>query len=174
MSMVLKSIKDAFELKNDGYKLLFTKLMPSKIQGGIYKNAEIKKLRFVKRNTTSDIAGRYFGSDAPDTLDYEVSFTAKRKSFLGKLGELTSSMKKNGQGIIMHEGIRFDGAVAEVRIGNKLRRVGVFGSNTDAGVIDLSDDIERGRDGHPTFDSLVEESDIILQDFYNTIRGVSP
>jgi len=76
--------------------------------------------------------------------------------------------KKN---VIRYGGISFSEAVAEVQVGNKKRKVGVFGLNSDAGVIDVTDDIVRGDDGHPTFKSLVKETNAILEDMYETMRG---
>ncbi|WP_156649769.1 hypothetical protein [Methylobacterium sp. Leaf89] len=172
VGLVLSAIKELFEENNGSIKLIFTKLMPSSIRGGMYRDAEIKRLRLVKKNYNSDIASRQLGGDIPETIDYEVTFTARKKSYLGRLGSLADSMKKNGPGLMMHEGINFDEAVAEVKVGNKLRRVGVFGRNTDAGVIDLSADIKKGLDGHPTFDSLSGEVDALLQDFYITLGDI--
>ena len=174
VGLVLSAIKELFEENNDSFRLLFTKIMPSNFQGRMYKDAEIKKLRLVKKNVSGDIASAQFDGQTPETLDYEVSFTARKKGFLGRLGALADSVKNNGPGLMMHEGIKFDEAVAEVKVGNKMRRVGIFGRNTDAGIIDLSDEIKRGLDGHPTFDSLSKEVDALLKDFYGTLKGISP
>lgn len=56
-------------------------------------------------------------------------------------------------------------------MGDRTRRVGVLGFNGDAGVIDITDVIARGSDGHPTFESLKKESYTILRDFYSVMKG---
>ncbi len=98
--------------------------------------------------------------------------SARRRRNLGDLTSLLKSVKSGGaKSVITHDGIDFPEAVAEIRVGNRTRRVGVLGFNGDAGVIDVTDVIVRGSDGHPTFESLKKESDTILRDFYNTMEG---
>ena len=47
----------------------------------------------------------------------------------------------------------------------------MFGADSEAGVIDLTEAIKRGPDGHPTFDSIYDEVKSILKDFYTNIQG---
>lgn len=72
---------------------------------------------------------------------------------------------------MLHDGIEFSEVYADVKIGGKYRPVGVFGSDTNAGVIDITEDIVRGADGHPTFQSLTTQCDKILLDFYNVLTN---
>jgi hypothetical protein len=84
---------------------------------------------------------------------------------------LFKSLKTKSNNVITYDGIDFPEAVAEVRVGNKTRRVGVFGLSGDAGVIDITEDIKRGPDGHPTFNSLTNETGDILEDMYKALKG---
>jgi hypothetical protein len=172
ITRVMSKIQSEFELANDGhFSLRFKKLLPNDPAGGIYRSAPVKALRLIKKNASGDLADKYLGSEAPAVVDFELTITAKRKGSLGVFGALTGSLKDAASGLVTHDGISFDDAVAEIQVGGRRRRVGVFGINTDAGVIDLSDAVKRGPDGHPTFDSLVKESNDLLKDCYATISG---
>jgi hypothetical protein len=165
IQLVMVQMGEAFEAKNPGYRLQFKKLLPNDGSGSLYNNASVKRLRLIRRNAPSDVTDRYFGESAPSNVTFEVTLSARRKQSLGKFKELADSLNANADGIAMHDGIAFNEAIAEVKIGGRVRRVGVFGSGGDAGVIDITDTIVRGDDGHPTFESLQKQSDLILVDF---------
>lgn len=104
----------------------------------------------------------------------EISLVAKRKGMLGLLGPILQAIKPDDAGVVVHEGISFGEASADIRVGGRVRSVGIFGTNSDAGVIDLTESIKRGADGHPTFESVEKETGAILQDFYATIQEKKP
>jgi hypothetical protein len=45
--------------------------------------------------------------------------------------------------------------------------------SSDAGVIDITDDVKRGADGHPTFKSVAKQSDELLHEIYEVMKGDS-
>lgn len=172
IGLVMTKMKEAFENANPDHILSFKKLLPNDAKGSAYYSAPVKQLRLIKRNASSDIADRYFDNPSPEPIDFEIIMSARRRRNLGDLTSLLKSVKSGGaKSVITHDGIDFPEAVAEIRVGNRTRRVGVLGFNGDAGVIDVTDVIVRGSDGHPTFESLKKESDTILRDFYNTMEG---
>jgi hypothetical protein len=136
--LVLSNISELFEIDNPGLQLRFKKLMPNDSAGSLYSNAPVKKLRLIKKNIPSDLADRYFRTRPPEAINLEVSLTAKRNGSLGKFGLLTQSLTTDASGVVTHDGISFDDAIAEIRIGGRTRPVGVFGTTGDAGVIDLT------------------------------------
>ena len=164
-------MQESFEKANPGFVIVFKKLLPNDLSGSMYYSAPVKKLRLIKRNASKDLTDKYLGERTRQTIDFEVSLTAKRNGNLGLLASLSRSLKKDALGVITHEGISFGEAVAEIRVGGRTRRVGVFGNNSDAGVIDLTDVIVRGPNGHPTFASLEKESNALLKDFHTTVSG---
>jgi hypothetical protein len=171
IALVMHQMQEAFERLNPGYAIRFKKLLPNGRTGSLYFNAPVKRLRLIKRNASHDEIDRYFPGTNPRSVSFEVSAVAKRRQELGTLGAVSRELRQNAAGVVVHDGIAFDEAVAEISVGGKLRRVGVFGSDSEAGVIDLTEDIERGPDGHPTFESLAEQSDAILNDFYQVLTG---
>ncbi|MET3725867.1 hypothetical protein [Sphingomonas trueperi] len=172
ISLVMTKMKEAFENANPDHILSFKKLLPNDAKGSAYYSAPVKQLRLIKRKASSDIADRYFDNPSPEPIDFEIIMSARRRKNLGDLTSLLKSVRSDGaKTIITHDGIEFSEAVAEIRVGNRTRRVGVLGFNGEAGVIDVTDVIVRGADGHPTFESLKKESDSILRDFFETLEG---
>lgn len=172
IALVMEALKKFFEEKNPGYILSLKKLMPNDAMGSLYGGAPVKKLRLIKRDPSPDIVDRYLGGVEKDDITFEVSLSASRKKSLGDFASISKSLKSKADGVVSHEGVEFNQAIAEIKIGGKLRRVGVFGVSGDAGVIDITEDIKRGGDGHPTFESLEAQSNLILQDLCAVIsRG---
>lgn len=170
IGLVISRMKEDFEAMNPGYLLRPTKLLPSDARGSLYSKAPVKRLRLIKRNASGDLPDRYFGKKAPP-LDLEIVLTARRKRSLGVFGEVGQIIRDNTEGVVLHDGIEFDEVKADIEIGGRTRPVGVFGDNGNAGVIDITEAIERGDDGHPTFDSLKDQSKQIIADFYGMITS---
>lgn len=171
INLVVGQLQESFGKSNSGYSMSVKKLLPTNSTGGLYSSAPVKKLRLVKRNASKDIADRYLGRHAPESVNFEVRLSARRNKTLGTFGDLAGSLTKNAAGVVLHDGIAFNEAVAEVEIGGRYRRIGVFGSDADAGVIDVTDAVKKGKNGHPTFESLQEQSDAILTDFHKVLSS---
>jgi hypothetical protein len=170
IGLVMDQAQEEFAALNPDYVLKYQKLLPSE-GNSLYAKAPVKRLRFIKRNAPQDLTDRYLGKRVPDKVNFEVRLSTNRNKVLGTFGEITAALKKSESGLVLHEGIEFTETYAEVKIGDKFRPVGVFGTDSNAGVIDITEDITRGADGHPTFGSLVEQCDIILEDFYNVLNS---
>lgn len=170
IGLVMDQAQEEFAALNPGYVLKYQKLLPSE-GSSLYGTAPVKRLRLIKRNAPQDLTDRYLGKKVPDKVNFEVRLSTNRNKVLGSFGEITSALKKSDAGLVLHEGIEFTEAYADVKIGGKYRPVGVFGSDSNAGVIDITEDIARGSDGHPTYDSLTEQCDKILLDFFNVLNN---
>lgn len=171
ISLVAAKMKEDFERINQDCLINFKKVLPSDLKGSIFYSAPIKKMTLIKNKSAVDPADKYLNRNRSEYIDIEMSLCARRKRDLGMLGDWQSKMPANTQGLIEYAGIEFDEAVAEVSIGNRRRRVGVFGHNSDAGVIDITKDIDKGLDGHPTFLSIQRETTVILGEFYKILSG---
>ncbi|MCH8489001.1 MAG: hypothetical protein LAT81_03590 [Oceanicaulis sp.] len=171
ITLLVESIRDKFEEENQGYYFRIKKLMPNDLIGSLYKESSVKNLRLIKASSNGDIADNFIKAD-PDDVNFEFVWKARRNKSLGSLKSIASSLNKNAAGLVEFEGIEFEQAVADIRVGGKLRRVGIMGPNADAGVIDITDDVVFGTNGHPTFASLQIESEKILTEFYATISGL--
>jgi hypothetical protein len=168
IKLVMDLAREEFAASNPGCMLKFQKLLPSE-GSSLYSKAPVRRLRLIKRNAPQDLTDRYLGRRVPDKVNFEVSLSTNRNKILGLFGEVTGALRKSDAGLVLHDGIEFTEAYADVKIGGKYRPVGVFGSDSNAGVIDITEDIVRGSDGHPTYESLATQCDKILLDFYNVI-----
>jgi len=172
IGLVMERLEEAFEQANPGYVMRFRKLLPNDSGGALYSAAPVKQLKFIKRNAPSDITDRYFDDGIPSEVDFEVAFTARRRQSLGPFGDIARNLARDAKtGLVTHDGIEFGEAVATIRVGGRYRPVGVFGLNSDAGVIDITGDIVKGPDGHPTFESVQLQTKDILLDFHKSLVG---
>ena len=169
VQLVLEKLKEEFELRHPDLILKIRKMVPTDLSGSVYNTAPVKGIRLIKRNTPSDIADAYHAGRAPVGVDVELIVKARRSKSIGTFEEVARSLKSDG--VILYKGLEFEEAVATIKVGGKLRPVGIFGDNSKAGVIDVSDSVEIGPDGHPTLISIQLESNKILQDFYISVTG---
>lgn len=169
VGMVVDRLKTDFEKENPGYRLQYRKLSPNDTHGSVYSSAPVRRLTLIKHRAPRDLTDEYYAIHGHASVDFEVSLKARRNGFLGDLGAVSGMIDKDQTGVIVHHDIAFDEAIAEIRVGNKIRRVGVFGSESDAGVIDLTNDVKRGADGHPTLESIAEHADDILNAFHSML-----
>jgi hypothetical protein len=172
VTLVGERIEEAFRTANPGYILMLKKLVPNDGSASLYAMAPVKQLRLIKRNASSDIADRYIG-EASSPIDLELVLKAQRKQSLGPFGAISRNLKRSDAGVITYDGLDFGEAIASIYIGGKYRPVGVFGVSRDTGIIDITADINRGDDGHPTFSSIEDQVKKILGDFNSIIASRS-
>lgn len=168
VSIVLDDMREAFQAENPEYSIRAQKLMPNDASGSIYNTAAVKRLKLITRNTFSDLADTNRG-EKPEGVDVELSISARRSKSLGTLGKISKALKQDG--ILVYNGMEFDEAVAQVRVGKKVRPVGLFGDHSNAGVIDITESVDWGDDGHPTMASVDREAILILGDFLSRVSG---
>ncbi|MHA4838172.1 hypothetical protein [Sphingopyxis sp. MSC1_008] len=164
VQLVLDKMKEVFEAANDNYLFRMSKMSPHNGGASLLK-APVKRLKLIKRNTQSDLADQYNGK-ATDTVDVELTVSARRRKDLGPFGSVSRNLE--GDGVLIYDGREFDQAVAEVRVGGKLRPVGIYGDSRNAGVIDITDSV-IWEGGHPTIESVRKEANKIVGEFVKTL-----
>ena len=174
VTVVQEVISEEFTKANEGYRLRFVKISPSDGEAKALFDHQVREIRLSKKHTPTDRADVYAGKVHLSTAKYQLSIQAQRNGTLGRLGDVKEffNTKKNldGTGVIEFEGDQFDEVSAEVRVGRKTRIVGVIGYNNDAGVIDITNDVVFGDDGHPTCMSVYSESNSILIDIHSVLK----
>lgn len=170
VNLVLSKLQEFFQESYEDYRFVFKKLIPNDSSDNVYRNNKVQKLTLIKNSISTDLADQLTGARPSEPVKLEISLIAKRKGTVGIFKTITQGIKSSGTSIITHDGIDFDEANAMVRVGSKTRAVGIFGGTSEAGVIDLSDTVKRGPNGHPDFASICEESDDILKDFHSVIE----
>ena len=169
IQLVLIEMQKHFESANPGYRLHTLKLMGNDSPQTLFANAPVKKITFIRHNAYSDRFSSYRDGKPPKAIDLEVSYKAKRGGSLGRLRDVGGSLSQDEKGVILFDGDEFDEATAEVLIGKRRRPVGIVGPNSDTGTIDISEAVIYGPSGHPTFPSVRDQSNAIMQDFYTRL-----
>jgi len=167
--LVLRKMQEVFEAEHPGFLLRYKKLMPNDSSGSVYRGYPVQKLTLIKKNVSSDLADQYSGARPSEPVNLEVSLVARRKGSVGIFGALINQLRPSESGVITHAGFTFDEATANVRVGGRSRAVGIFGNNSEAGVIDITESVKKGRDGHPILESIIEETKSILKEFQEII-----
>ncbi|GBR34965.1 hypothetical protein [Gluconobacter kondonii] len=157
VSLTWTVLREWFERTHPGYKLWFQRVIPQDFTDGVLKDSPVKKVTFIKRNTSTDIADLLVNT-MPESVDIELTISARRKQKIGILGEVVEKFRHSEGSLITCSGIDFNEADASINIGGKTRKVSIFGINKDAGLIDISEDVDFSPNGHPTLQSLVQQS----------------
>jgi hypothetical protein len=155
VNRVREALEQYFRRSHDGFRLTYSPVVMTDLES--IRSATVKSISFVKRDTASDRAVDQLG--IPTTMvDYDLRITAKRRENLGRVGAIIERVKSLGK----HEtidalGEEFDEAQAYVKVGNRRRKVTLFGVSKETGKVDLSEEVSRLPNGHPKFESIANE-----------------
>ena len=156
------ALESGFRQTNSGFRINFAAVAPGEIAS--YQAAEVKKLSLTKRDYSSDAAENQLG-DPGALVDLGVTFSAKRKSHLGNLKSFTKRVTAAAVGnVLEYNDTHFDEATAEILVGGKRRTITLVGISRNTGKFDLSDDVARGANGMPKFESISSETANIFSD----------
>ncbi|WP_182446978.1 hypothetical protein [Cereibacter sphaeroides] len=156
------AMEAGFRQTNSGFRIVFKPVAPGEISS--YKVAEVKRLSLTKRDYSSDAAENQLG-DPGALVDLGVSFSAKPRSHLGLLKNFTDRIKAAAtKSVLEYNDTHFDEATAEIMVGGKRRTVTLVGISRNTGKFDLSEDVNRGPNGMPKFESISSEAASIFDD----------
>lgn len=163
VSLVNNALVDFFNSKFDDRRLVVGKVVP--IDQRDLENAKVKKISLIKKTTTSDLANNML-QDLNEDVKIELSISAKRNRKLGIFKDIQNIFEKRMETkqALVFEGEKYETATAEIVVGKNRQKVGLIGYAGNAGVIDVTADLEY-IDGHPTFDSISEKARQIIMDF---------
>lgn len=156
------ALESGFRQTNSGFRIVLNPVAPGEIAS--YKVAEVKKLSLTKRDYSSDAAENQLG-DPGALVDLSVSFSAKPRSHLGILKSFADRVKTAVSGSVLeYNDTQFDEATAEIMVGGKRRTVTLVGISRNTGKFDLTDQVKRGLNGMPQFESISTEVASIFKD----------
>lgn len=171
ISLVFEHMKEAFEALNNGFLLKMRRLMPAGATAHMYAGKPVKNLKLTTRSPSNDLADRLFRGKSQKTKRMTVEIFAGRNSILGNFSDLVEGLPADASGILQYDGVEFEKAVATVMIGGKPQTVGVFGANSETGVIDVTENVLKDADGIPTYESVDREATLIMGAIYETLNG---
>ncbi|MDG4676173.1 hypothetical protein P9A16_34380 [Shinella sp. 838] len=157
-----------FQQRYPDYSISFRVMAPA---SAISDVAPVKAVTFVKPRRYGDPADRPWKGKTMDEVEYELTVRSKRRGgMLSTFKDLEKMFPPNPDGVVVFDGVEYEGAKADVKIGNKRRTIGVFGAGGDAGLIDITDTVKTARNGHPSFDSIAAEVDSLMETFFDGIK----
>ncbi|MBD2841413.1 hypothetical protein [Erythrobacter rubeus] len=173
ITLVFEELRKRFEGENPELVLRIRKLMPTGASAKIYAGKPIKNIALTTRKPPNDLADKLFKGKAHTTKRMTVKIFAGRNDLLGDFTDLINSLPADGSGVLSYDGVDFDKAVADVKVGKEIKPVGVFGAHDEVGVIDITEDVSKDADGLPTFQSVKKEADKILAAVYETLQDMT-
>ena len=133
----------------------------------------IKKIRYLKYSVPDDVADDIEELDnLENDAEMEMVIKAKRDRFLG----IPSWMRELFEGrtatsdIVEINGIEYDNVKVEIDLGRKKRTLNLGDIRKLRMNIDITENVQMGADGHPTFDSIREQAEDIIPDLQNALR----
>lgn len=169
VALILEAMQKDFENDNPNHILRFKKLVAIDSPNSLYKNAGVKKLTFTKNRVFSDKFTAYAKNGEVRSVNFEMNVKPQRGAILGTLGDIMGDFEPNQDGVVIIEGQEFEEATATVLVGGRYRPVGIMGPVADTGAIDVTEVVVKGPNGHPTFESIAEQSDLLMIDLNGRI-----
>ncbi|HBU99186.1 MAG TPA: hypothetical protein DEF21_14965 [Thalassospira lucentensis] len=167
INIVSSDLTNYFSNRFHESKMLVRKVMPATGDASLLEQP-VKKLIWMKKNQSADTADELRNLPI-DLFDIEMSFTAKRRGRFGLLKDVLEELDGTSQrSTFVYQGVEFEQGCAVVRVGNRPQRVGVFGFHSNAGVIDITHQVDLAA-GHPTYDSIVPVVDQLIADIYDDL-----
>jgi hypothetical protein len=143
------------------------KVMP--IDGLEMEPRPVQKLTLIRRRVDSEEFPNQLGHLARELM-VTMSISIDGRGALGLFSEIRDRLEGRADRALVYDGIEFDEAQATVKVGNSYRKVGLLGASNNAGVVDVSDQIERDDDDFPTFESIKNISLEICEEYLAEYR----
>jgi hypothetical protein len=168
ISFVRSAMVRHFNERYPGYVMLFNSIAPSQ---SMMDDAPVKRVTFYKPKVSNDKADRYLLGRGADEVDYELSVRAKRRgSYLSNYKDLRSRFGGSPTGVVEFDGHQFESVKADIEFGGRRRTVGVYGPGYDPGLIDVSNEVTREDNGHPSLASIEKQVDELMEVFSDSMK----
>lgn len=113
----------------------------------------VQKLTLIRRHVPPEGFQDQFGNLSKELM-MSLSIKINGRGSLGRLEDIRDRIADRSDVALVHEGIEFEEVQATVRVGSTYRKVGIIGASNNAGVVDVSDLVERDDDDFPEFESI--------------------
>ncbi|MBF0271093.1 MAG: hypothetical protein HQL98_03305 [Magnetococcales bacterium] len=168
LELIRKIVVERFSSDYPDYKIVINPLAPEDAVKKLLKSGDVARLAFIKHTIPSDHADRLqLGSGERDGV-MEVSFKPKDKTIFHKFARLTEYLNGDRSigSVFEFEGFEYDDIKAEIQINGRKRVVSLseprkFKVRID---VDEEEELTKGQDGFPTFNSLNNISERIIND----------
>ncbi len=173
MSKIFRQSLNGFlKAKNPNLSVEFNPLVSSEVVRQFISNGDVTKIIFRRFDIPSDYATYFDTKSMKEVEGYvEYSIVAKRRSNFPIKKRLNSLLFGNGKVTRLMElkNFSYDTVKIEVKQGNDTRTIDLGNLNTFRAYYDISSEIKRGLDGHPTFNSVDEAAKRLLSELNNLL-----
>ena len=178
-----KNFRDYFNSKlGADYTLELDPIVPKELVREYLKGGRILKIRLIKQGfprDTFDVNSDEHPEDKEVTS--ELVFSAKRGGSLpdkllniftpDKIAQFLESENKSVGSMVEIKHFDFNTIKLQVRIGKSTRTIDVSDTDRLRFSLDISNDVQEGSDGHPSFDSIDLLAKKFLKDLSSSVLG---
>jgi hypothetical protein len=168
-----EEFKKVFQAKCPDFSVAFKPIVHPGQLGTYSKNGVVKRLTFRQLQLPKDIADAYSGN-RPEDIYVEYSIVAKRHSDLPVLNRLIRKLTDKNRAnlhIVEPRGFKDSQVLVEVELNGHTRTINIKDANKIRAYFDITDRVKFGRDGHPTFRSMLRESKGLMDDVWRSLRS---
>ncbi|RME12725.1 MAG: hypothetical protein D6816_00640 [Bacteroidetes bacterium] len=174
-SILEESLGAYFNKQFPDYKVLIHRLVPRDLIQEYLTQGGLKAITFTTFRVPRDIADLYEMEGAIEEGDtMQVRIKAKRGKYLQVPGWL--QQLRDGQAdvtdILEAHQEHADQISLEIKMGGKTRKLNLHNPDNFRASFDVSTQVKRGQDGHPTFDSIDAVARDLLEDIANQVLSV--
>jgi hypothetical protein len=171
-----RAIKERFEAGREDFLLEFNHLVPEGTIQRLVEDNPIKELHFYKFNLPPDQFDLYADSDhEEEEITAKLILKSPRGGTFSLRGLTRNVFERGGLGGVVEltEGrFEYDKAKMEVKVGDSKKMVDVSDMGRMRATYDITEEVERGDDGHPTLESIQERAEDLLEDLRTALyRG---
>lgn len=148
-------------------------LIPQQMIQDYLLNGRIAKIRLVKFSISSDIAENYDVGDHEESLGYEEHvIVAQRRHNIPLVGRIREflNQERNLTRIVEIQNFEYNNVKIEVELNGNRRTIDLSHLERLRAQYDVTEDVEIGPDGHPTFASIDNFSVGLLNDISAELR----
>jgi len=163
-----QGVKGAFEKDFGEYvRSLFSNLrvdikvlVPGDLLDSYLRRSRIVKVTFVRFGISSDIADNFDFGHEEDEGVVEYQLKAKRGGTFPVLERVQEVLRgrRRVQDFVELRDFEYDDVKLEVDVGGRRRTIALSQPDHLGGYLDITDDVEIGQDGHPTFESFCAQA----------------
>lgn len=168
---------DGYFSKNcPGYRFKISPLILKDLIAQYLKEGHVNSVRFIKYNIPKDLADQFDHDYDVKEGSMEIIIKARRKGEIPVISRIKDVLeeKRKIRDILVFEGYEYDNVKIQVEVGGKTKTLDLEHPSNLKTRFDITKKVERGKDGHPTFESMDNEAREIARGILNRmgIRGV--
>lgn len=157
-----------FNHRNPEYRVEFNEIIPDQVLAKLMEDGFIQKVRLIRFGVPKDIEDLYDNAQREQLGTTELVISARRNGNLPLLPRLREFLigARLVTNIVEIENYEYNEVKIEFVINKKHRIINLSELDKINSFYDITEDVVRGENGHPTFESIDAVAESILHDTY--------